>query len=391
MKKAIVMIAVFTAFLLIKSAYCDSIKNFDNDFNSYTWLQSETFFNMNISERTAGIATIKDNEGSYENESYNDNSDWESINYTTRPFISLKDFYVETERDSFTWGAGIKTFPEHDGLVNALRDIQYQFFPIDAIDPLKIKWIGVPGVWGKVDFSMDSYFKLVLYETHWSKISPEAVPELKDKKLENPTGDQGYTLFTSFGTRVDEITIEGGFTRGWCSWPSEKITTESNFSPNPYKISATYIKLSKNFDSWTVTSTALAKHNGENAGSIWNIATSIEKDISLRGGSASIGTSIFIVDSFVQSRHLRTSPWEDLGNSISFWAYYDDKERKNRYGIENVFNPEENGVYVTGFIEKWISDISKIKIQTDFFYDKQKHISDQHDSMRVTASSMITF
>lgn len=385
------MIDVMTAFLLVKSAYCDSIENFNNDLQSYSCLHSETFFNMKISECTTGKATIKDFERSYENESYNDNSDWKSFNYTTRPPISLNDFYLETERSNFSWGAGIRTFPEHDGLVNALQDIEYQFFPIDAIDPLKTKWIGVPGVWGKVDFSKDSYFKLVLYETHWSKISPETVPELKHSKLKNPTGDLGYTLFTSFGTKVDEITIEGGFTKGWSSWPSEEKKTESNFSPNPYKISAAYIRLKEHFGSWTITGTALAKHSGENAGSIWNVATSIEKKTSMWEDSLSIGTSVFIVDSFVQSRHLRTSPWEDLGNSVSFWAYYDDKERKNRYGIEHVLNPEEYGVYVTGFIEKWISDISKIRIQTDFIYDKQKHISDQHDSVRVAAFSMITF
>jgi hypothetical protein len=111
----------------------------------------------------------------------------------------------------------------------------------------------------------------------------------------------------------------------------------------------------------------------------------------LWGDPVSIGASIFIVDSFVQSRHLRTSPWEDLGNSVSFWAYIDDKKQKSRYGIEHVLNPEEYGVYVTGFFEKWISDIFQIKTQMDFIYDKQKHVSEQHDSIRITAYSVITF
>jgi hypothetical protein len=54
-------------------------------------------------------------------------------------------------------------------------------------------------------------------------------------------------------------------------------------------------------------------------------------------------------------------------------------------------NPEEYGVYVTGFFERWVSDLFKIKTQMDFIYDRQKHISNQHDSIRISAYSVITF
>jgi len=391
MKKAIVMTASFMALFKIEAAYCDSIENFNKDLQSYTCLHSEMYFNKKISEHITGKATVANLGHSYEAESSIDNNDWTSTNYTSRPSISLNDFYVEAKKDNFSAGAGIRTFPERKGLVNALRDIEYQFFPVDARDPLKMRWIGVPGVWGKLNFSTDSYCKIAWYETYWSRISPEVVPELKHRKLENPTGDEGYSLFTSFGTRLDDFSVEVGFTRGWGSWPSEEKKTVSKFSPNPYKFSAAYFKFREHFDSWSLTSTALMKHNEENAGSILNLVTSIDKELSLWGNSVSIGTSIFIANSFVQSRHLRTSPWEDLGNSVSFWAYYDDKELKSRYGIEHVLNPEEYGVYVTGFFEKWISDIVKIKIQMDFIYDKQKYISEQYDSERITAFSEITF
>jgi hypothetical protein len=46
-----------------------------------------------------------------------------------------------------------------------------------------------------------------------------------------------------------------------------------------------------------------------------------------------------------------------LGNSLSFGAYIENKKHKRRHGIEHVLNPEEYGVYVTGFTEKWISDL----------------------------------
>jgi hypothetical protein len=391
LKKVIVMIASFMAFILGEAAYCESLEDSIKDSRKYNWLHSEMYFNTKISDYVTGKATVVNLGHSYEAESCIYTNDWTSDNYTNRSTISLNDFYVETEKDNFSGGAGIRTFPERDGLINALQDIEYQFFPVDARDPLRMRWIGVPGVWGKLNFSPDTYFQIMWYETHWSRISPETVPELKHTKFDNPKGDQGYSLFTSFGTRIDDLSVEVGFTRAWSSWPSEEKGITSNFSPNPYKLSAAYFKFRKYFDTWSLTGTALVKHCEENAGSIWNFQTAIDKQLSLWGNPVSIGTSIFIVDSFVQSGHLRTSPWEDLGNSVSLWAYIDDKKQKSRYGIEHVLNPEEYGVYVTGYFEKWISDFYKIKTQMDFVFDKQKHISDQHDSIRIAAYSVITF
>jgi hypothetical protein len=391
MKKAIVMIASFMAFIQGEAAYCDSLENSIKDSRRYNWLHSEMYFNMKISDYVTGKATVANLGQSYEAESSHEYNDWTSANYTNRPSISLNDFYVEADKGNFSGGAGIRTFPERDGLVNALQDIEYQFFPVDAIDPLKMRWIGVPGVWGKLNFSPDTYFQFVWYETYWSRISPETVPELKHRKFEDPTGDTGYSVFTSFGTKVDDLSVEVGFTRGWGSWPSEERETAFSFSPNPYKFSAVYLKFRESFDTWSLTGTAMVKHCEENAGSIWNVVASIDKELSLRGNPVHIGTSFFIVDSFVQSEHIRTSPWEDLGNSVSFWAYIDDNQQKSRFGIEHVLNPEEYGVYVTGFFEKWVSDLFKIKTQMDFIYDKEKHISEQHDSVRITVFSAITF
>jgi hypothetical protein len=385
------MIASFMAFIQGEAAYCDSLENSIKDSRRYNWLHSEMYFNMKISDYVTGKATVANLGHSYEAESSHEYNDWTSANYTNRPSISLNDFYVEADKGNFSGGAGIRTFPERDGLVNALQDIEYQFFPVDAIDPLKMRWIGVPGVWGKLNFSPDTYFQFVWYETYWSRISPETVPELKHRKFEDPTGDTGYSVFTSFGTKVDDLSVEVGFTRGWGSWPSEEREAVFNFSPNPYKFSAVYFKFRESFDTWSLTGTALVKHCEENAGSIWNMVASIDKELSLRGNPVHIGTSFFFVNSFVQSEHIRTSPWEDLGNSVSFWAYIDDKQQKRRFGIEHVLNPEEYGVYVTGFFEKWVSDFFKIKAQMDFIYDKQKHISEQHDSVRITAFSAITF
>jgi hypothetical protein len=391
MKIAIVMLASFMAFIPGEAAHCESLDNYDKDYRSYLWLHSQMHLNTKISDYLTGKATISNLGHSYEAEPTTKINDWTSANYTNRPSISLNNFYVEAEKDRFSGGAGIRTFPERDGLVNALRDIEYQFFPTDARDPLKMRWIGVPGVWGRLNFSPNSYLRVMWYETHWSRISPETVPELKHKNFDNPTGNKGFSLFTSYGTEFNDLSVEVGFTRGWGSWPSEERETEANFSPDPYKFSAAYFKFRESFDTWSLTGTAMVKHCEEDAGSIWNAAISFDKELPIRGNPVHIGTSFFIVDSFVQSAHIRTSPWEDLGNSLSFWAYIDDKQQKSRYGIENVLNPEEYGVYVTGFLEKWVSDIFKIKTQMDFIYDKQKHISEQHDSVRITAFGTITF
>ena len=165
------------------------------------------YFDRKISSFITGKATIANLGNSYEKESSNDKNDWTYANYTNRPSISLKNLYVEAGRDNFSGGAGIRALPKREGLVNALKDIEYQFFPVDARDPLKMRWIGIPGVWGKVNFSKDSYCKIMWYESHWSKISPQAVPELKHRNFESPTGDKGYSLFSSFGSRIDDFSM----------------------------------------------------------------------------------------------------------------------------------------------------------------------------------------
>jgi hypothetical protein len=152
LKKVIVMIASFMAFILGEAAYCESLEDSIKDSRKYNWLHSEMYFNTKISDYVTGKATVVNLGHSYEAESCIYTNDWTSDNYTNRPTISLNDFYVETEKDNFSGGAGIRTFPERDGLVNALQDIEYQFFPVDARDPLKMRRIGVPGIWGKLNF-----------------------------------------------------------------------------------------------------------------------------------------------------------------------------------------------------------------------------------------------
>jgi hypothetical protein len=97
------------------------------------------------------------------------------------------------------------------------------------------------------------------------------------------------------------------------------------------------------------------------------------------------------VQSFEQSRHLRTSPWEDLGNSFSFRATLEDKDQQVRHGIEGVVNHEESGFYLMGVTEKRISDLVKVRTQIDFIYDKQKYISEEYDSIRIGGYIAYTF
>jgi len=382
-KKAIVLIASFMVLGLGETANCLSLKDHIREFRKDGGLTSEMYFNTKFSDYVTGTATVVNLDHSYEAESSTDINDWTADNYTFKSPVSLNNFYVEFWKENFSGGVGFKTFPGGEGLVSALHDIEYQFFPVDATNPLRIKKIGVPGLWGKYYFSPDTYFKLVGYETLWSKISAEAVPDLKHMKLDNPTGDQGYSLFTSFGTRVDDTAIEVGFTRGWGSWPSIEKQPTSEFSPNPYKFSAAYVKVRNHFDSWVLGSTALVKDANENAGSIYNMLFSIDKELSLWGKPVSIGASYFYVQSFKQSRHLRTSPWDDLGNSYSFRATIADKYQQVRHGLEGVVNPEELGFYLMGITEKWISDSVKVRTQMDFIYDRQKFISDEYDSIRI--------
>ena len=390
-KKAMVMIASFMVLGLGVTANSLALEDHIGEFRKDVGLTSEMYFNTKFSDYVTGTATIVNLGPFYETESSTGINDWTADNYTTKSPVSLNNFYVEFGKENFSGGVGIKTFQEREGLVSALQDIEYQFFPVDATSPLRMKRIGVPGVWGKYNFSPDTYVKLAGYETLWSKISPKAVPDLKHMKLDNPTGDQGYSLFTSFGTRVDDTAIEVGFTRGWGSWPNEEKEPTSEFSPNPYKLSAAYVKVRKYFDSWAMGGTALVKDANENAGSIYNMVFSVDKDLSLWGKPVSIGASYFYVQSFVRSRHFRTSPWEDLGNSFNFRASIEDKDQQVRHGFEGVVNQEECGIYLMGITEKWISDLVKVRSQMDFIYDRQKYVSEEYDSIRIAGYVTYTF
>jgi len=390
-KTAFVMIASFMVLGLGGTANCLSLKDHIREFRKDVGLTSEMNFNTKFSDYVTGTATVVNLDQYREAESSTDINDWTSDNYTFKSPVSLNNFYVEFWKENFSGGVGFKTFPEREGLVNALQDIEYQFFPVDATNPLRMKRIGVPGAWGKYYFSPDTYVKLVGYETLWSKISPEAVPDLKHMELDDPTGEQGYSFFTSFGTRVDDTAIEVGFTRGWGSWPSKEKESTSEFSPNPYKFSATYVKVRYHFDSWALGSTALVKNANENAGSIYNMLFSVDKELSLWGKPVSIGASYFYVQSFKQSRHLRTSPWDDIGNSYSFRATIEDKDQQVRHGLEGVVNPEELGFYLMGITEKRISDSVRVRTQMDFIYDRQKYVSDEYDSIRIAGYVMYRF
>jgi hypothetical protein len=391
LKKAIVTIASFMVLSLGVTADCLSLENPAREFRKEVDLTSQMYLNTKFFDHVTGTATIVNLGHSYEDESSTDINDWTADNYTIKSPVSVNNFYVEFWKENFSGGAGFKTFPEREGLVSALQDIEYQFFPVDATNPLRMKRIGVPGVWGKYHLSPDTYVKLVGYDTLWSKISPEAVPNLKDMKLDSPTGELGYSLFSAFGTIVYDTAIEVGFTRGWGSWPSEEKEPTSEFSPNPYKLSAAFVKFRKHLDSWTLGSTALVKDANENAGSIYNMLFSVDKKFSLLGKAASLGASYFYVQSFEQSRHLRTSPWDDLGNSFSFRAIIEDKDQQVRHGFEGVVNHEEMGFYLMGATEKRISDLVKVRTQIDFIYDKQKYISEEHDSIRIGGYVAYTF
>ncbi len=391
LKKTVVMIASFMVLSLAVTSNCLSLENHIGEYRKDVGLTSAMNFNTKFSEYVTGKATIVNAGHSYEAESYSDINDWTSDNYTNKSAVSLNDFYVEFGKENLSGGLGFKTFPEREGLVSALRDIEYQFFPVDSTSPLRMKRFGVPSVWGKYYFSPDTYVKLVGYETLWSKISPEAVPDLKHKRLDNPTGNPGYSLFSSLGTKFDDTAFEVGFTRGWGSWPSDEIESPDEFSPDPYKISAAYLKISKNFDSWSLGSTALVKDANEKAGRVYNNLFSVDKKLSFWGNPVSLGVSYLYVQSFEQSQHLRTSPWEDLGNSFSFGASFEDTDQDVRHGIEGVVNTEEHGYYLMGITEKRISDLVKVRTQMDFFYDGQKYISDEYDSVRIAGHFTFSF
>ena len=110
---------------------------------------TEIYFNTKLTNYVTGTATIVTSDNSYDAESSDDINDWTGRNYTLRSPVSLNNFYVEYGKENFTGGVGFKTFQEREGLVSALQDIEYQFFPVDATNPLRMKRIGVPGLWGK--------------------------------------------------------------------------------------------------------------------------------------------------------------------------------------------------------------------------------------------------
>ena len=86
-----------------------------------------------------------------------------------------------------------------------------------------------------------------------------------------------------------------------------------------------------------------------------------------------------------------TSPWEDLGNSFGFGASIEDTDQDVRHGFEGVVNPEEHGYYLMGVTEKRLSDLVKVSTQMDFFYDGQKYISDEYDSVRIAGHFTFSF
>ena len=389
--KTMAMTASFMIFVLGVTATGLAMEDHIEEFRKDFGLTSEIYFNAKFSDYVTGTAAIINSGYSENADSSSDISDWSADNYTVKSPVSLRNFHVEFDKENLSGGFGFKTFPEREGLVSALQDIEYQFFPVDATSPLRLNRIGVPGLWGKYYFDSDNYIKLVGYETLWSKISPDVVPKFDKMKLDSPSGDQGYSFLTSFGTRLFDTAIEAGFTRGWSAWPSKEVEKNGEFSPNPYRLTAGYVKLRRNFGDWTLGTTALVKDANENAGTVYNILYSVDKKLSLWGKPASIGGSYFFVNSFEQSTHFRTSPWEDLGNSWSLRVAIDDEERKVRHAFEAVINHEEYGFYLTEITERSISNTVKVRTQIDFISDRQKYVSNEYDSIKIAGYFMITF
>ena len=382
--QAIVIVASILILCLGISSVCLSMDDHIGELGIYTGIVKETEFKTKLSDYLSHSASIVDLGHSYHNESSTDINDWTAGNYTFRAPVSLNNFYMEVGKDKFIGGAGFKTFQKREGLVSALQDIEYQFFPVDATSPLRMKSISVPGIWGKYNFSPDTYVSIAGYDTQWSKISPSNVPDLKKMKLRNPSGDQGYGIFSTFGTKFDNTDVEFGFTKGWGSWPSEERELSPKFAPNPYRISAFFIKARQHLNSWTLGSTALVKDANEKAGTVYNMLFSVDKNLSLWGTPVSVGGSYFYVQSFYQSEHLRTSPWEDLGNSFSVRAAIEDESRQIHHRLEGVINHEEKGFYFTGMTEKQLTDPLKIGSQLNFCYDGQKYVSNEYDWIKVS-------
>ena len=391
LKIVILTITYFMVLCLGVSSECLSIEDHIGQFGKNSGIAREMSFNAKLSDHVTGKATIVDFGHSFEQDSSTNIYDWAAGNYTTKSPVSVNDFYVEFGKEKFSSGAGFKTFQEREGLVSALQDIEYQFFPVDATSPLRMKSISVPSLWGKFNFTPETYLRVVGFDSQWSKISPDAVPDLKRMRLDNPKGDQGYGLYSTIGTSFENTDVETGFTRGWSSWPSEERESSAKFAPNPYKVLAGFVKVRQHINDWTLGSTALVKDANENAGCVYNMLFSIDKHLSFWGKPASVGGSYFYVNSFEQSEHLRTSPWEDLGNSFSLRAAIEDQSRQIRHNFESVINHEEKGYYFMGMTEKRISDMVKIGSQMNFYYDSQKYISEEYDSIRIAGYFAFTF
>ena len=152
-KKTITLIASFMIFGLGVAENSLSMENSFEAFGKDVGLTSEMYFNTKFSDNVTAKATIVNLLDSYNAESSVDFNDWSADNYTFKSPVSLNDFYVEYGKENFSGGAGFKTFPEREGLLSALQDIEYQFFPVDATNPLRMKRMGVPGLWGKFFFS----------------------------------------------------------------------------------------------------------------------------------------------------------------------------------------------------------------------------------------------
>ena len=78
-----------------------------------------------------------------------------------------------------------------------------------------------------------------------------------------------------------------------------------------------------------------------------------------------------------------------IGRSLR--AAIEDRSRQFRHKFEAVINHEEKGYYLMGMTEKRISDMVKIGSQMDFYYDSQKYISEEYDSIRIGGYFAFTF
>ena len=390
-KKAAVIIASFMVFCSGESSECLAIGDHDALFDDDSGFAKEMSFNAKFSENVMGKMTVIDFGHVSDEDTFKNSNDWAAGNYTFKSPVSVNDFYVEYGKDNFSGGAGFKTFQEREGLVSALQDIEYQFFPVDATSPLRMKSISVPSIWGKYNFNPKTYLRVIGFDSQWSKISPDAVPDFNRMNLDNPKGDLGYGLYTSLGTQFDDTDVEAGFTRGWSSWPSEEREESPNFAPNPYKITAGFVKVRQHVNNWTLGTTALVKDANEKAGCVYNMLFSIDKHMSWWGKPATVGGSYFYVNSFIQSDHIRTSPWEDLGNSFSLRAAIEDRDQQIKHNFEAVINHEEYGFYFMGKSEKQVSEPIKIGSRINFCYDGEKYISKKFDWIKVSGYFTYTF